>query len=265
MEIIDLGIWQYSLLFLAAFVGGFIDAISGGGGLITLPALLAVGISPYAAIATNKLQETFGTLSATVTYSKKGMVDYKDKNFIYGLIMTFVGGAIGAFLVLIASDKFLTLLIPILLLGIFLYMLFNPKFGKVILEPKISEKLFYTIFGLGLGIYDGFFGPGVGVFWTLALMYFIGFATNKAIAYTKVLNFASNILALIIFLFSPHMLFIAGLLMGAGAYLGAYGGSLMVAKGKIKFIREFFLVIVGALIIKLLVSAYFEFIATAAN
>lgn len=265
MEIIDLGFWQYLILFLAAFIGGFIDSISGGGGLITLPAILAVGINPYSAIATNKFQETFGTLSASINYSKKGMVDYSDFNFIIGLVSTFIGGGIGAVLVLIASANFLNIIIPILLFIIFIYMLLNPKFGQIESKPKMGEKIFYIIFGFVFGVYCGFFGPGIGVFWTLALVIFIGYFTNKAIAYTKVLNTAANIPAFAIFLFSPYMMFGVGILMGIGSYVGAWAGSKMVIKGKIRFIREFFLVVVGALIIKLLISVYFEFISAIAN
>jgi hypothetical protein len=113
------------------------------------------------------------------------------------------------------------------------------------------------IFGIGLGFYDGFFGPGTGTFWTIALVVLLGLNLKKATAQTKVMNFTSNIVSLAVFLWSGNVLFLVGLLMGLGQIVGAYIGSNMVIKKEVKFIRTFFLTMVGLTLIKIIYSSYF--------
>lgn len=148
-------IWQIVILIIAAFFGGFIDAIAGGGGLICLPTLMAVGIPPHVALATNKLQGSFGTLSATINFTKKGYINYKE---IYlGVIFTFIGAIIGTVLVLFIDAKFLNFIIPFFLIGIVVYTIFSPNLGELHTKPKLSNGVFFILFGLILGFYDGFF------------------------------------------------------------------------------------------------------------
>ena len=117
--------------------------------------------------------------------------------------------------------------------------------------------LFFFVFGLGIGFYDGFFGPGTGTFWTIALVVLLGLNLKKATAQTKVMNFTSNVVSLAVFLWSGNVLFAVGLLMGLGQIVGAYIGSNMVIKKEVKFIRLFFLTMVGLTLLKLIYSSYF--------
>ncbi|MBE4303123.1 TSUP family transporter, partial [Vibrio parahaemolyticus] len=147
-------------LFLVASVAGFIDAMAGGGGLLTLPALLAAGLSPTQALATNKLQSSFGSFSASWYFVRNGIVSLKEIRF--AILCTFIGAAIGAEAVQFIDASVLTSLIPVLLIAISLYFLLAPSTRKIDGEPKLAEAMFALCIGGGVGFYDGFFGPGTG-------------------------------------------------------------------------------------------------------
>lgn len=243
-------IWQIILLVGVAFIGGFIDAIAGGGGLICLPALMAVGVPPHAALATNKLQGCFGTLSATVNFTRKGFINFKE--IFIGIIFTLIGACVGTISVLFIDPKFLNYIIPILLIFVVVYTIFSPNLGETQKEAKMSKNAFFIIFGLLIGFYDGFLGPGTGSFWTFAFLGVLGLSMKQAVANTKILNFTSNIVALVVFIFGGHILWLIGLLMGVGQMIGGYMGSNMVIKKDVKFIKTLFLIMVCATILKIL-------------
>ncbi|MCD8213388.1 MAG: TSUP family transporter [Campylobacter sp.] len=240
----------YTVFFSAAFLGGFIDSIAGGGGLITLPAIMAMGVPPHLALGTNKLQGSFGSFTATLNFAKKGMIDFKE-TFI-GVVFTFIGACVGAIFILFLNPDFLRIVIPFLLIAIFIYTLFMPKVGEIDRRARMKHKIFYIVFGFILGFYDGFFGPGSGSFWTFAMVALIGLNMKKSVAHTKLLNFTSNIVSLGVFIIGGQVLWIVGILMGIGQILGAYIGSNLVIKKEVKFIRVMFLIVVGATIIKLI-------------
>ena len=248
----ELDIFTLFLLFLAGGFAGFVDSIAGGGGIITLPALLAVGIPPHQALATNKLQSSFGSFTATMNYAKKGLM--RPKELLLGVIFTFIGAVSGAFAVQFFDAKSLEDMIIFMLIIIFLYTLASPNLGSIHTTAKLKKPIFYTIFGLLIGFYDGFFGPGTGSFWTMALILLLGLDLKGATAQTKLFNFTSNIASLLMFIYTGLVLWIAGLVMGVGQIIGAYLGSSLVAKKEVKFIRVFFLVVVGATILKLLIT-----------
>lgn len=187
-----------SLLFVAAFAAGLIDALAGGGGMITIPALLATGMPPQAALATNKLQASFGSGSAMLHFLRSGTVGLKECR--RGIIWTFTGAASGVAAVQMLDPALLKALIPWLLAAIALYMAASPRFGHEDSTPRLQQTVFYPLFGLVIGFYDGFLGPGTGSFWAMAFMVFLGYSLLKATAFTKVMNFTSNISALMIFL-----------------------------------------------------------------
>lgn len=245
-----LTITDFIFLILVAFLSGFIDSIAGGGGLLTVPALLSVGISPKLVLGTNKFQSSFGSFSSSLNYFKKSK--WKIKTALLGIIFTAIGAFCGAFLVQKLSASWLKTILPLLLICMLIYMLFKPQLGKEEQKPKIKLNVFLIIFGLVLGFYDGFFGPGTGNFWVLALMSLAGMDMIKSTAYTKVFNFTSNIISLFTFLLGNNILILLGLIMGVAQFLGAKLGSNMVIKKGINFIRPIFILVVTALIIKLL-------------
>jgi uncharacterized membrane protein YfcA len=242
------------LLFVAALVAGFVDSIAGGGGLITVPALLACGLDPRQALGTNKLQACFGSGSATRHFARAGMVNWGECRS--GVAFTFLGAVVGTLTVQQLDPAFLRRFIPTLLLVVALYVLFKPTLGQSDRPPRLPRGLFNVLFGLGLGFYDGFFGPGVGTFWAMAFVLGLGCNLVRATAHTKVMNFASNVASLLIFVAGGHVQFAAGLTMGAGQLLGARLGSGMVVKKGTCFIRPIFLTVVLALSLKLLFDAH---------
>ena len=246
--------WLYPVLFLAAFVGGLIDSIAGGGGMITLPISLAIGMPPKVALGTNKFQASFGSFTASYYYVRHNIVTLSEVRL--GIVFTLIGAALGAWSVQQIDSSILNQVIPFLLLVILIYTLVTPKFGDVERHPRISVNAFYCIAGLSLGFYDGFFGPGVGAFWAMAIVFWLGSNLTKATGITKVMNFTSNIVSCFLFLAGGYVWFAAGLTMAAGQIIGARIGSRMVIKKGTSFIRPLYIAIVVATTLKLLYNAY---------
>jgi hypothetical protein len=245
----------YAILFTVGIIAGFIDAIAGGGGIITIPALLAAGIPPHEALATNKLQGSFGSGMASLNFIRKGFISWHEVRL--GVCYTFIGAILGTYGVLLINPDILSKLIPLMLLAIFLYTLLSPNMGALDRHALMGRHLFFLVFGMGIGFYDGFFGPGTGSFWTIAFVTLMGFNLKKATAQTKIMNFTSNIVSLGVFLASGHILFLVGLLMGFGQIIGANIGSNMVIHKEVKFIRIFFLIMVGLTLLKITYESYF--------
>jgi uncharacterized membrane protein YfcA len=237
-------------LFLAGGLAGFVDSIAGGGGIITLPALLAAGIPPHQALATNKLQSSFGSFTAATNYARLGLMNPRE--LLVGVLFTLIGAAAGATVVQWFPADRLESLIVVMLIVIFVYTALTPRLGMEPRPHRIPHGLFYTIFGLLIGFYDGFFGPGTGSFWTMALVLLLGLDLKAATAQTKLFNFTSNIVSLAVFIYAGLVLWVAGVVMGMGQIVGAFLGSTLVHRREVKFVRVFFLIVVGATILKLL-------------
>lgn len=235
-------LWMYPVLFLTGLVAGMVDAMAGGGGIITIPVLLNLGVPPAFALGTNKLQASFGSVSAAWHFSRAGTVDWKACRI--GVITTLIGSVAGAIAVQRIDGAVLGDIIPWLLGGIFVYTLLRPEIGTEPRAPRLSPRSFFCGFGLALGFYDGFFGPGTGSFWTFALVLLLGADFLRATAHTKVMNATSNVAALASFLFAGKVYFGAGLLMGAGQLIGARIGSKLVLTKGARFVRPIFLVMV---------------------
>ena len=248
--------WQIALLLATGLIAGFVDSIAGGGGLITLPVLLNLGIDPKFALGTNKLQATFGSGSATVHYARAGAVNLSENR--RACLLAFFGAASGSLLVQLLAPDFLKRLIPILLIVVAIYVWLRPQLGVKDIHPRMSRGKFDFLFGIGIGFYDGFFGPGTGTFFTMAFMLGLGFNLTKATAGSKILNLATNIASLLIFLCTRKILFLAGLIMGVGQLLGARVGSKMVLQRGTKFIRPIFLSAVIVITLKMLYDVYLK-------
>ena len=247
-------LWHLPLLFLAGLAAGFVDTIAGGGGLITLPVLLSLGLDPAHALGTNKLQSTFGSSSASWHFARAGTVNLKE--CVRGFAITFVAAMLGAFTVRPLDPSFLNRFIPVLLVALAVYALLKPELGHKDHPPRMSRLKFDVAFGLLIGFYDGFFGPSTGTFWAMVFVLCLGFNLTKATGHTKVMNFASNLGALIYFLLAGLVVFPAGLAMGGGQLLGARLGSRMVLQRGTTFIRPVFIAVVLAITAKPLYAAW---------
>lgn len=246
----ELTLYLLFLLFLASFVAGFIDAIAGGGGLITVPALLIAGFSPIQTLGTNKLQSLFGSGSATLAYAGGGHVSLRTQ--LPMAAMSALGSAVGAVATTYIPGAVLQALMPVLLIVIALYFLLKPNISDLDKHQRMAPFLFGLMLVPLVGFYDGVFGPGTGSFFMLAFIALLGFGMLKATAHTKMLNFASNIGAFCVFAFSGVILWKAGLVMGVGQFLGAQAGSRLAMKNGAKIIRPLLVITCIALAVKLL-------------
>ena len=219
------------LLFFVALVAGFIDAIAGGGGLITIPALLMTGMPPALALGTNKLQACGGSFSASLYFIRQGAVNVRAVWLL--LLMTFVGATLGTILIQQVDASIVKKTLPFLIFAIGVYFLLTPKRGDEDRQQRLSYAMFAFSAGFGIGFYDGFFGPGTGSLLSLACVTLLGFNLAKATAHAKVLNFTSNIASLIFFLIGGQIMWIVGLAMMAGQFIGAnLGAKMVLSKGK---------------------------------
>lgn len=246
----ELGYDIYLILFFVAFIAGLVDTIAGGGGLLTIPALLYTGIPPAVALATNKLQGTFGSFTASLYFIKKKMVDIKEIKLM--IFLTFLGSMLGAFALLQIDASILKQIIPFLLIIIGIYFLFSPKVGLIDKEKRVSIVFFSFTLAFIIGFYDGFFGPGTGSFFAIGFIALLGFNLTKATAHSKVLNFISNISSLICFIIFGKIYWSLGIVMGLGQMCGALIGARLVLKSGQKIIRPLIVVISFVMSIKLL-------------
>ena len=240
------------LLGLVALIAGFIDAIAGGGGLLALPSLLLAGLDPVSALATNKLQGSFGTGSAAIAFWRKGHINFKQN--IPSIIATFVAACCGVLAVNYAPKNLLVVVLPILLILIALYFAFTPNLTNQTKTQRISSAVFGFGIAPALGFYDGIFGPGTGSFYMLALVSLMGLGIVQATANTKMLNFTSNIASLLVFAFSGKIYVVLGLVMGVCQFIGAQLGSRFAMQHGAKIIRPLLVIVCLAMATKLLLD-----------
>jgi len=238
------------VLFALAVVAGFVDSIAGGGGLLTIPALLWAGLSPAHTIATNKLQACFGSGSASWRFWRAGQV--KPREFFLAIVTSAAGAAIGALSINWLDQAWLQNIIPLMLLGAAVFFMFSPSVPQDGRLPKMTPRTYALFVALGIGFYDGFFGPGTGSFLVLSLVTLLGMDFGKATARTKVLNFSSNIASLAIFLFGGQILWGIGLIMAVGQGIGARLGSNLVLEKGSTIIRPFLVIMSLALTVRII-------------
>ena len=236
-----------ALLCLAAVAAGFVDAIAGGGGLITVPALLAAGVPPVAAIATNKVQASFGTASATWSYWRAGRIGILK----WPLAATLVGAGLGAFAVTVVDTRWLMVLLPVLLIAIALYFLFGPKASDEDVHARLTPLAYSAVAG-GIGFYDGFFGPGTGSFFALSLVTLMGMGLTRATAHTKALNLMSNVISVVVLAAGGHVLWLLGGCMAVGQVIGGRLGAHSAMRFGPRLIRPLLVVISLGMVAKLL-------------
>jgi uncharacterized membrane protein YfcA len=206
-----------------ALLAGFFDAIAGGGGLITLPALLLAGVDPLVAIATNKFQAASATVSATAAFARKGMIEWRS-----GLpmaVMAFIGGGLGALSVNLIPRATLEALVPILLIGVAVYFALSPKLNNDERRARLPVVVFCLTLAPLIGFYDGVFGPGVGSFFMVAFVLVMGQGILRAMCNSKLLNASCNLGALLVFAMMGNILLPLALAMAAGAFIGAQLGA----------------------------------------
>ncbi|SNY55279.1 hypothetical protein SAMN06297280_2827 [Arsukibacterium tuosuense] len=245
------------ILCAVAFIAGYIDAIAGGGGLLTVPALLTAGLPPHLVLGTNKLAATFGSLTASVTYYRKRL--FNPRYWRRSLGYTAIGALLGTLVVDQLSTALLEKLLPLLVLLAAIYTLFNriQPDDRLQLPPE-NSKLYWQqrLQGLTLGFYDGVAGPGTGAFWMVSsmAMYKINLLLTSGVART--MNFISNGFSLVAFMALGHVNYVLGIAMGLCLMLGAFLGAHSAIRFGSKFIRPVFISVVIAIALRLAWQAW---------
>lgn len=245
--------WTLVALAAVALIAGFIDSIAGGGGLLALPSLLLAGLDPVSALATNKLQGTFGTASAAHTFWKKGMLDPSQHALTVALV--FAGAALGVAAVAYAPTTLLSAAMPPLLIAIAIYFALTPRLSNLESKPKLPRGAFTFVVAPLIGFYDGIFGPGTGSFFMLSLVALFGLGVVAATGQTKLFNFTSNISALAMFALGGKIVWVVGLVMGIGQLIGAQVGARLAIRNGAAIIRPLLVVVCIGMAVKLLLNA----------
>lgn len=214
----------YLIVCPLVFLAGFIDAIAGGGGLISLPAYMLAGLPPHIAIGTNKLSSAVGTTVATAQYISKGFMVWRLA--VPAIVFSLIGANIGSNLTLLVSENMFLIIMLIALPVIAIYV-FTHKSLSNPFEPEITTRVWVVVLASAffIGMYDGFYGPGTGTFLMLLLTGAAHLTTRQAAGITKAINLSSNVMSLTVFLINGTVLLPLGLTAAifsiAGNYLGA--------------------------------------------
>ncbi|MEM7359539.1 MAG: TSUP family transporter [Pseudomonadota bacterium] len=223
MEALDLSITVLLMLCLAAMAAGYLDTLVGGGGLITIPALLIAGVPPIFALGTNKLQAVVGTATASAMMISRRKVRFEQVSMM--MLVAFIGSLLGALAVQYVDSQALSIMIPVVIVGIAVYFVVAPKQTLEAREPRISPAAYNASAVPGIGFYDGMFGPGTGSFFVLAGVSLRGQGVVDATAIAKPLNFATNLASLLVFVVFGKLLWLIGGVMMVGQIIGANLGA----------------------------------------
>ncbi|UKS36364.2 sulfite exporter TauE/SafE family protein [Staphylococcus aureus] len=235
----DLNLTMIIIIILFGFIAAFIDSVVGGGGLISTPALLAIGLPPSVALGTNKLASSFGSLTSTIKFIRSGKVDLYVVAKLFGFV--FLASACGAYIATMVPSQILKPLIIIALSSVFIFTLLKKDWGNTRTFTQFTFKkaiIFAALFIL-IGFYDGFVGGGV-----------FGFDFLSAAGNAKVLNFASNIGALVLFMVLGQVDYVIGLIMAISMIAGSYAGAHFAIKQGVGYVKVLFIIITAILILK---------------
>ena len=236
------------ILFFIATIAGFIDTLAGGGGLITMPALLISGVPPLAALGTNKLQGSVGTATSTYMMLKHKKIHWPDVKHL--MFLAFIGSALGSIAVQFINVEILSFIIPSVLLIIAVYFSISPMPINKKSKARLSEKQYkYTVLPI-IGWYDGMFGPGTGSFFSLAGVSLRGQNLLSSTAIAKSLNFSTNIASLFIFIIAGKLVLVLGIVMMLGQMIGAWLGSHCLFKINPVYLRIIVVLICLSMLLK---------------
>lgn len=244
-----------ALLAVTAFLAGTVDAIAGGGGLITMPALLAAGLPTHLALGTNKGQSVWGSCAAMVTFWRRGRIDRRQALLAFPLGLA--GAALGARLVLLISKETLRPVVIVMLIGAAVLLVVRKPARDEDAPPgehRARYLVLACVLAFVIGAYDGFFGPGTGTFLIVGFVALCGKSLARATADAKVVNFASNLAALAAFALAGTVVWEVALPMAAGQLAGGVVGARLAIRGGARLIRLAVLTVSGALVLKLVID-----------
>lgn len=251
----DISIQTFLTVSPLFFFSGLVDAIAGGGGLISLPAYIFMGLPIHSSIGTNKLGAAMGTALSTYRYVKKGYVPFKPGLFC--LVFGLMGSAIGARIALMISDYIFKIVMLFIVPITAFYLITKGDLNTS--RTQLSEKkqiLLCIPIAFFLGIYDGFYGPGMGTFLMIALTGLVHLDIRNANGICKIINMSTNLAALSVYLISGKVWIILGFCAGLLQILGNYFGARYFESGKTKFIKPLMLTVLTIFFVKLLIELF---------
>jgi uncharacterized membrane protein YfcA len=239
-------------LCLAGFVAAFVDSIAGGGGLISIPAFLLAGVPPHFALGTNKFAATAASLTSSIKYARSAKINRR--LLLYLAPLTLVGAVLGVKTVVRLDQRLLQTLVLVMIIGVGAYSLFSRQMGladrfRGIDRPKL---LWGMLLALGLGFYDGFFGPGTGSFLIFGLIGIYGFDFINAGGNARVLNFVSNVTSLVLFAWLGKIDYRYGVPVALAMMVGAQLGTMLALQKGVKLIKPIFVAMSLAVAVKIL-------------
>ena len=255
MENLDL--FNIVLFVATGFVAAFIDSTVGGGGLISVPALLTSGLPVRKALRTNKLAASMGAVTSVISFWRSGNIN---KKLVISLVpMSMIGSVCGAYTVHLLPQDFMRNLVVVMLVLIAAYTYRHKEWGSFQSRTDFSFLALAGAFlmALGMGFYDGFFGPGTGTFLIFGFL-FLGCDFVTAAGNGKALNTASNLAGLATFIFNGSVVWVYGIIMGLSMIAGAYFGTKMAIKHGAAYVRPLFLTVTTLLIGKQIYDIFFK-------
>ena len=253
----ELHLQHFLIVCPLVFLAGFVDAVAGGGGLVSLPAYMLSGIPVHSAIATNKLSSGMGTAIATGTFAKNGFIPWKQAGFC--AVCALVGSAIGANLALVVSDGVfkIIMLVVLPLTGIYVIR----KKDLVTDKPPFSEKktiLISMVIAFFIGAYDGFYGPGTATFLLLLLTALAHMDLFKAGGVTKAINLTTNVTSLVVYLINGKVLIPLGLVAGLFSICGNYLGAKYFKEGGSKAVRPLIIAVLAVFFVRIVYELWVQ-------
>lgn len=253
--VFEIGLWAYLIVCPLTFLGGFIDSIAGGGGLITLPSYLVAGLPAHYAMGTNKVGSFFGVLTATINYVREGYIKWKLA--IPCALLAIAGSACGTNLTLLIEPDVLLIVIIVMLPISAVFTISSKGLSKR--RDAFSYKKTVIICGViafVLGAYDGFYGPGTGTFLIILFNFLAHLRLEEANGLSKAVNLSSNLSAVIVFLINGKVLFLLALFAGVSQLIGGYIGSKLFIDKGIKIVRPIMLTVFVLLLGKIIYDLF---------
>ena len=247
----ELSFVQFLIVCPLVFLGGFVDAVAGGGGLISLPAYMIAGLPVINAIGTNKLSSAMGTTLTTVRYAKDGFIPWKKAAIC--AVFALIGSSLGAELALLIDDGAFKI---IMLIVIPLTAIYVSK-GKALVKDKepypfLKTAIIAALVALIIGAYDGFYGPGTGTFLIILLTALAHIPVTEANGTAKVINLSTNVAALAVYIINGKVIYLLGLVAGVFGILGNYFGARYFEKGGAKSMKPVMITVLVIFFIKVL-------------
>ncbi|MBQ9274086.1 MAG: TSUP family transporter [Succinivibrio sp.] len=253
-------LWQYALVCVMVFAAGFVDAIAGGGGLISIPGYMIAGLPAHFALGTNKLSSTLGTMVATLRFVRQGYILWKLA--LCCSVAGLVGSVLGAHAAILINERMLKIAMLFIIPATAVFLMRSRSFKRsdTASVTTVSPAGFVTAISISLaiGIYDGIYGPGTGTFLILLFTAIVHLSLRKANGTAKVINLTTNISALIVFLVSGKVMIIMGLIAGVFNMAGNYLGAVMFSRGGAKIVRPMMLTVMGIFMVKVIYELWFQ-------